>query len=271
MTRPGAIEYGGITMSDPSDPTGARFEARVPAIQVSDLTVAYDYTPVLWDIDLDVPEGVIMGVIGPNGAGKSTLIKAILDIVPIAAGSVQVFGSPFRRNRKRVGYIPQRTSVDWDFPTTVFDVVLMGCYGRLGWIRRPTVHDREAAMDAIATVGMTEYATRQIGELSGGQQQRTFLARALMQQSDIYLMDEPFQGVDALTEKAIVGVLRDLKRGGKTVVVVHHDLQTVEQYFDCVTMLNVRKIVDGPSSEVFTEENLKRTYGGQLTPVQTAS
>ncbi len=258
-------------MSDHFRPADSPLDALVPAIQVSDLTVAYDDTPVLWDIDLDVPEGVIMGIIGPNGAGKSTLIKAILGIVPIAAGSVRVFGSPFRRNRKRVGYIPQRTSVDWDFPTTVFDVVLMGCYGRLGWIRRPSRRDRDAAMEAIETVGMSEYASRQIGELSGGQQQRTFLARALMQQSDIYLMDEPFQGVDALTEKAIVLLLRDLKHHGKTVVVVHHDLQTVEHYFDRIAMLNVRKIADGPSREVFTEENLKRTYGGQLTPVQTAS
>ena len=258
-------------MSDQFRSADAPLDAQTPAIRVSDLTVAYDDTPVLWDIDLDVPEGVIMGIIGPNGAGKSTLIKAILDIVPIAAGSVQVFGSPFRRNRKRVGYIPQRTSVDWDFPTTVFDVVLMGCYGRLGWIRRPSRSDRDAAMEAIDTVGMTEYASRQIGELSGGQQQRTFLARALMQRSDIYLMDEPFQGVDALTEKAIVLLLRDLKHQRKTVVVVHHDLQTVEHYFDRIALLNVRKIADGPSREVFTEENLKRTYGGQLTPIQTAS
>ncbi len=258
-------------MSDQFRSADSPLDAQTPAIRVSDLTVAYDDTPVLWDIDLDVPEGVIMGIIGPNGAGKSTLIKAILDIVPIAAGSVQVFGSPFRRNRKRVGYIPQRTSVDWDFPTTVFDVVLMGCYGRLGWIRRPSRSDRDAAMEAIDTVGMTEYASRQIGELSGGQQQRTFLARALMQRSDIYLMDEPFQGVDALTEKAIVLLLRDLKHQRKTVVVVHHDLQTVEHYFDRIALLNVRKIADGPSREVFTEENLKRTYGGQLTPIQTAS
>lgn len=265
------IGYGGITMSDQRGPVDSPLHTQVPAIQVSDLTVAYGDTPVLWDIDLDVPEGVIMGIIGPNGAGKSTLIKAILDIVPIAAGSVRVFGTAFHRNRKRVGYIPQRTSVDWDFPTTVFDVVLMGCYGRLGWIRRPRKRDRDAAMDAIDTVGMSEYASRQIGELSGGQQQRTFLARALMQQSDIYLMDEPFQGVDALTEKAIVRLLRDMKRDRKTVVVVHHDLQTVEHYFDRIAMLNVRKIADGPSREVFTEENLRRTYGGQLAPVKTAT
>lgn len=235
-----------------------------PAIEVSDLTVAYQDTPVLWDIDLTIPQGIILGIIGPNGAGKSTFIKAVLGIVSAAAGTIRVFGDSYRRSRKRVGYIPQKTSVDWDFPTTVFDVVLMGSYGRLGWIRRPGRKDRAEAMDVLETVGMTAYAHRQIGELSGGQQQRTFLARALLQRADIYLMDEPFQGVDATTEQTIIELLKALKDQGKTLVVVHHDLQTAEQYFDWITMLNVRKVAHGPTREVFTPENLKRTYGGRL-------
>lgn len=238
--------------------------AKTPAIELSDLTVAYEDTPVLWDIDLAVPNGIIMGIIGPNGAGKSTLIKAILGIVPAAAGTIRVFGDSYQRSRKRVGYIPQKTSVDWDFPTTVFDVVLMGSYGRLGWIRRPGRKDRAEAMQVLETVGMTAYADRQIGELSGGQQQRTFLARALLQRADIYLMDEPFQGVDATTEQTIIELLKGLKDQGKTLVVVHHDLQTAEQYFDWITMLNVRKVANGPTHEVFTPENLKLAYGGTV-------
>ncbi|MFP4643883.1 MAG: metal ABC transporter ATP-binding protein [Spirochaetales bacterium] len=235
-----------------------------PAIEISDLTVAYDEAPVLWDIDLEIPSGVIAGVIGPNGAGKSTLIKAILGIVTPAAGTISVLGRSYRKARRRVGYIPQRTSVDWDFPTTVFDVVLMGSYGRLGWVRRPRRRDREEAMEALEVVGMQQYANRQIGELSGGQQQRTFVARALLQRSDVYLMDEPLQGVDALTEQAIVGILRELKQQGKTLLVVHHDLQTAEQYFDWITLLNVRTVASGRVQEVFTDENLKATYGGRL-------
>ncbi|MFW5994988.1 MAG: metal ABC transporter ATP-binding protein [Spirochaetia bacterium] len=245
--------------------------AKTPAIEVSDLTVAYEDRPVLWDIDLFIPKGIIMGILGPNGAGKSTLIKAILGIVPAAAGTIRVFGESYGRMRKRVGYIPQKTSVDWDFPTTVFDVVLMGSYGRLGWIRRPGRKDRAEAMEVLETVGMTAYAHRQIGELSGGQQQRTFLARALLQRADIYLMDEPFQGVDATTEYTIIELLKDLKDQGKTLVVVHHDLQTAEQYFDWITMLNVRKVVHGPTQEVFTPDNLKVTYGGMLNRDVTTS
>ncbi len=246
------------TPNDIAPPSGR------PAIEISDLTVAYDETPVLWDIDLEIPSGVIAGVIGPNGAGKSTLIKAILGIVTPAAGSISVLGQSYRKARRRVGYIPQRTSVDWDFPTTVFDVVLMGSYGRLGWIRRPRRRDRDEAMQALEVVGMEQYAGRQIGELSGGQQQRTFVARALLQRSDVYLMDEPFQGVDAVTERALVGILHELKQQGKTLLVVHHDLQTAEHYFDWITMLNVRIITSGPVSQSFTEDNLKTTYGGRM-------
>ncbi|TVR01925.1 MAG: metal ABC transporter ATP-binding protein [Spirochaetaceae bacterium] len=232
------------------------------AIRIRDLTVAYHEAPVLWDIDLDVPSGTIMGIVGPNGSGKSTLIKSIMGIVEPAGGEILVFGKPFSAQRKRVGYVPQRTSVDWDFPTTVLDVVLMGTYGSLGWFRRPGRDQINAALHAIERVGMSDYVDRQISELSGGQQQRTFLARALVQQAEIYLMDEPFQGVDARTERAIVEILREMRRLGRTLVIVHHDLQTVSHYFDLVTLLNIRVIATGPVGDVFHDENLRKTYGG---------
>ena len=234
------------------------------AVRITDLTVAYEETPVLWDIDLDVPAGTIMAIVGPNGAGKSTLIKAIMGIVPAAGGEIRVFDRPFREQRRRVGYVPQRTSIDWDFPTTVLDVVLMGTYGSLGWFRRPRRPQLDAAWNAIERVGMHDYAQRQISELSGGQQQRPFLARALVQNADVYLMDEPFQGVDARTERAIVEILREIRAQGKTLIIVHHDLQTVEEYFDLVAMLNVRIVAWGPVAQVFGEENLRRTYGGRV-------
>ncbi|HVM69682.1 MAG TPA: metal ABC transporter ATP-binding protein [Gaiellaceae bacterium] len=233
------------------------------AIEVTDLTVAYADKPVLWDVDLEVPPGVLMAVVGPNGAGKTTLIRAILGLVQPAAGRALVHGRPYSERRRLVGYVPQRGSVDWDFPTSVLDVVLMGRYGRLGWIRRPGAADRAAAREALEQVGMLDYAGRQISQLSGGQQQRVFLARALVQEAEVYFMDEPFQGVDATTERAIVELLRGLRERGKTVVAVHHDLQTVPEYFDQVTLLNVRRIASGPVEEVFTEENLRRTYGGR--------
>ena len=232
------------------------------AIRIRDLTVAYHEAPVLWDIDLDVPSGTIMGIVGPNGSGKSTLIKSIMGIVEPAGGEILVFGKPFSTQRKRVGYVPQRTSVDWDFPTTVLDVVLMGTYGSLGWFRRPGRNQINAALQAIERVGMSDYVDRQISELSGGQQQRTFLARALVQQAEIYLMDEPFQGVDARTERAIFEILREMRRLGRTLVIVHHDLQTVPHYFDLVTLLNIRVIATGPVGEVFHDDNLRKTYGG---------
>ncbi|ACZ40555.1 metal ABC transporter ATP-binding protein [Sphaerobacter thermophilus] len=233
-------------------------------ITVRDLTVAYQDRAVLWDVDLDVPGGVLMAIVGPNGAGKTTLIKAILGLVPVVAGQVRIEGKPLAEVRRRVAYVPQRGSVDWDFPTSVLDVVMMGRYGALGWIRRPGQRERQAALDALEQVGMRDFAGRQISQLSGGQQQRVFLARALVQDAAIYLMDEPFQGVDATTERTIVGLLRDLRSAGKTVVVVHHDLQTVPEYFDWVTLLNVRKIASGPVEEVFTPELLRRTYGGHI-------
>jgi manganese/zinc/iron transport system ATP- binding protein len=232
-----------------------------PAIEVHDLTVAYGEKPVLWDIDLTVPHGVLMAVVGPNGAGKTTLIKAILRLIRPVSGNVLVDGKPYSPKTRMVAYVPQRGSVDWDFPTNVLDVVMMGTYGRLGWFRRPGKAERLASMDALARVGMSEFAFRQISELSGGQQQRVFLARALVQDAPVYLMDEPFQGVDAVTEKAIVEILRELRSRGSTVVVVHHDLQTVPEYFDWVTLLNVRLIASGPVGEAFTPENLRRAYG----------
>ena len=234
-----------------------------PAIAVEDLTVAYRESPALWDVDLEVPTSTLMAVVGPNGAGKTTLIRAILGLVPRAAGDVRIFGRPYAEQRRLVAYVPQRGTVDWDFPTNVLDVVTMGRYGALGWLRRPGRAERDAAMDALRQVGMDAYAKRQISQLSGGQQQRVFLARALVQDAQVYLMDEPFQGVDATTERAIVGLLQELRQQGRTVVAVHHDLQTVAEYFDSVTLLNVRRIASGPVAEVFTDENLRLTYGGR--------
>jgi manganese/zinc/iron transport system ATP- binding protein len=239
-------------------------KSQKPAFEIEDMTVAYNSKPALWDVDLAVPEGVLMAIVGPNGAGKSTLIKAALDLIPRAAGEARFFGKNYAQARQRVGYVPQRGSVDWDFPTTVLDVVMMGMYGNLGWIKRPGRTQRTAALRAIEQVGLSAFAERQISQLSGGQQQRTFLARALVQDADIYFMDEPFAAVDAVTERAIVELLRDLRERGKTVIVVHHDLQTVPEYFDWVTLLNVEKIASGPVAEVFTEDNLRLAYGGRI-------
>jgi manganese/zinc/iron transport system ATP- binding protein len=244
-------------------------EARI-AIEVRDLTVAYRDKPVLWDVDVEVPVGVLMAIVGPNGAGKTTLIKSVLDLVRPAAGDILVNGAPYSEQRQQVAYVPQRGSVDWDFPTSVLDVVMMGLYGKLGWIRRPGAAQRSSALDALAKVGMTDYANRQISQLSGGQQQRVFLARALVQNASIYLMDEPFQGVDATTERAIVELLQTLRAAGSTVVVVHHDLQTVSEYFDWVLLLNVRRIAAGPVEDVFTDENLRATYGGRVPYLRQA-
>jgi manganese/zinc/iron transport system ATP- binding protein len=234
------------------------------AIDVADLTVAYQEKPVLWDVDLQAPPGVLLAIVGPNGAGKTTFIKAVLGLIKPAAGQVLIYGKPYAQQRALVGYVPQRGSVDWDFPTSVLDVVMMGRYGALGWFRRPGRDERERALEALEKVGMAKFADRQISQLSGGQQQRTFLARALVQDAQIYLMDEPFQGVDATTERAIVDLLKELRASGKTVLVVHHDLQTVPEYFDWVMLLNISRIAAGPVGVVFTEENLRRAYGGRL-------
>jgi len=232
------------------------------AVEVEDLTVAYDAKPVLWDIDLKIPKGKLMAVVGPNGAGKTTLIKAMLGLLKPVTGAVRFLdgNDDIRTLKNRIGYVPQSGSVDWDFPATVQDVVLMGCYGKLGWIRRPGKPDVELAKQMLAKVGMHEYASRQISQLSGGQQQRVFLARALAQEAEVYFMDEPFKGVDAQTERAIVALLKELKEQNKTVVVVHHDLQTVPDYFDWVTLINLHVVACGPVEEVFHEDNLKKTY-----------
>jgi manganese/zinc/iron transport system ATP- binding protein len=239
-------------------------------LDIHDVTVAYHRRPVLWDIDWTLDEPGLVGIVGPNGAGKSTLIKAVLGLVPLVSGSVTVFGQPVEKQRKRIGYVPQRESVDWDFPVSVLDVVLMGTYGRLGWFRRPGRDERELAHACLEKVGMANLAGQQIGQLSGGQQQRTFLARALAQEADLYLMDEPMAGVDAATESAIFALLRDLRDRGKTVLVVHHDLRTVSRYFDQVLLLNMRLVASGPTATTFTPENLRKTYGGRLTALEAA-
>ena len=237
----------------------------VPPLEIHDLTVAYHHKPVLWGIDLVVPPGKLIGIVGPNGAGKTTLIKGILGLVPISSGWAKVFGQPVKKSLRRIGYMPQRESVDWDFPVSVMDVVLMGRYGRLGLMKRPTRADRDVARSCLDQVHMLPFANRQISNLSGGQQQRVFLARALAQESDLYFMDEPFSGVDAATESAIITLLRELRAKGKTVLVVHHDLPTAREYFDMLILLNMRLIAFGPTNEVFRPDLLQKTYGGRLT------
>jgi len=239
-------------------------EDNMAAVAVHDLTVAYRDTPVLWDVDLTIPSGTLTAIIGPNGAGKSTMLKAILGLLPVAAGTIEIFGRPFAAQRRRVAYIPQRGSVDWTFPTNALDVVTMGTYGRLGWVRRPGKAERERARHSLDQVGMADFANRQINQLSGGQQQRVFLARALVQDADLYFMDEPFAGVDAATEQAIVTLLQELRSQGKTVVCVHHDLESAPDYFDWLILLNVRLIATGSFTETFTPDNMMRTYGGRL-------
>ena len=235
-----------------------------PPLEAHDLTVAYHKKPVLYGVDLAVPEGSLVGIIGPNGAGKSTFIKAVMGLLPLTAGWVKVFGEEYKKNCHRVGYVPQRESVDWDFPVSVMDVVLMGRYGHLRLAQRPGKKDKDIARECLEKVKMLPYANRQIGNLSGGQQQRVFLARALAQESDLYLMDEPFVGVDAATESAIIEILRELKSRGKTLLVVHHDLASAKEYFDRLILLNMRLVAFGPTEEVFTPQILQTTYGGRL-------
>ncbi|HEU4325888.1 MAG TPA: metal ABC transporter ATP-binding protein [Roseiflexaceae bacterium] len=237
------------------------------AVTIDNLTVAYREQPVLWEVGLSIPQGKLAAIIGPNGAGKSTLIKAVLELIPAASGSVAIMGRPYREQRRLVGYVPQRSSVDWDFPTNALDVVLMGTYGQIGWLRRPGKAQREWALHCLEQVGMADYAGRQISQLSGGQQQRVFLARALAQKALVYFMDEPFVGVDAVTERAIVALLHTLRAEGKTVVCVHHDLESAPEYFDWVALLNLRLVAAGPFADVFTPENLTRTYGGRIRSV----
>ncbi len=278
MTPPVVSEHvsasgGGKSLKSPARQVSPRADAdenRMIAVEVHDVTVAYDRKPVLWDVDLALPAGRLIGVMGPNGAGKTTLLKAVLGLVPIASGRIEIFGEPLARCRRHVGYVPQRETVDWDFPVSALDVVLMGRYGRLGWLRRPGRADRSAAMEGLSRVGMADFAHRQISQLSGGQQQRVFLARALVQEADVYFMDEPFAGVDAATEAAIVELLKALRTSGRTVIAVHHDLQTAPEYFDYSVMLNLRVVAAGPTQEVFNNKNLQETYGGRLTILDAA-
>lgn len=236
----------------------------LPVLKVDGLSVAYRKNKVLEDVSFEINAGTMTGIVGPNGAGKSTLIKTILELQPRLAGNVQFWSSSYQKMKARIGYVPQRGSVDWDFPTSAFDVVLMGLYGKIGWLKWPKRIHKEKAMEALHEMGMADYANRQISQLSGGQQQRVFLARALVMDADLYLLDEPLAGVDAATEQAIMKTLNRLKKEGKTVLVVHHDLQTVEDYFDHVLLLNRAVIAHGPTHEVFTDANIYRTYGGIL-------
>jgi manganese/zinc/iron transport system ATP- binding protein len=234
------------------------------ALAIRGLTVSYGETPALFSVDASFPAAALSAIVGPNGAGKSTLLKAVLGAVPVVSGEIAVFGRPLARARSRIAYVPQRASVDWDFPATVRDVVLMGLYRRVGLIGRFSAAHRATAEDCLARVGMAGFGGRQIGQLSGGQQQRVFLARALAQDAGLYLLDEPFAGVDAATERAIVGVLKDLRQAGRAIVAVHHDLATVPAYFDHVFLVNVRPVAEGPVGTTFTPENLHATYGGRL-------
>lgn len=233
------------------------------AVQVENLTVAYDVSPVLWNVNLSLPKGNLIAIIGPNGAGKTTLIKSMLGLIKPISGEIRFGGIEQSGFKNKISYVPQSESVDWDFPATALDVVMMGRYGHLGWLKRPKSSDRIMALEMLEKMGMRDYANRQISQLSGGQQQRVFLARALVQQADLYLMDEPFKGVDAQTEKSIVALLQELKSQGKTVIVVHHDLQTVSDYFDWVCLINLRVVANGPVAEVFDEKNLGAAYGGK--------
>jgi len=234
-------------------------------LSVRNLSVTYHRKAVLWNVNLDVGAGRIVGVVGPNGAGKTTLIKAIMGLLPLQSGTVKSYGRELKKHRGEIGYVPQRETVDWDFPVTVRDVVMMGTYGRVGLFRRPGKKERELCDQCLKQVHMAPFAHRQISNLSGGQQQRVFLARALAQQAGIYLMDEPFAGVDAATESAIFELLRKLRDDGCTIMVIHHDLESAREYFDDILLLNRRVIAYGPTAEVFTAENLRSTYGGRLT------
>lgn len=250
---------------EPKDLSQLKEHSATSPLSVHSMTVAYQQKPVLWDMEYEAPSGALIAIVGPNGAGKTTFIKACLELIPRASGVVEFWGAPYRTARSRVGYVPQRESVDWDFPVSVLEVVCMGRYRMLGWFRRVTKEHQEKAREYLHKVGMADFADRQINQISGGQQQRVFLARALAQEADLYFMDEPFAGVDAATERSIVAVLHDLKSAGKTVVAVHHDLSTVPEYFEHVIMINTRLVAAGPVAQAFTEENLRKTYGGRLT------
>ena len=242
-----------------------------PVLEVHDLTVSYDKNPVLWNVDFSIPKGKLVGIIGPNGAGKSTMLKSVMGLVDQQSGYVKIFDKDLDNVREQISYVPQRESVDWDFPASVLDVVLMGRYGRSGLFKRISKEDKEIAMASLAKVNMQDYYKRQIAQLSGGQQQRVFIARSLAQQANLYLMDEPFAGVDASAESSILNLLQEMRAEEKTIMVVHHDLQSAYEYFDWVILLNMRLIASGPKEEVFTPELLQETYGGKLTLLDSLS
>lgn len=241
------------------------------AIEVHDLTVSYNQKPVLWNIDFSMPKGRLVGILGPNGAGKSTLLKTIMQIIKPDSGYVKIFNEDIDAVREKISYVPQRESVDWDFPASALDVVLMGRFAKRGLFKRFNKADKEIAYNALELVKMERYANRQIAQLSGGQQQRVFLARSLAQEADLYLMDEPFAGVDATTEAAILNLLTEMRTQGKTLFVVHHDLQSAYEYFDSIVLLNKRLVVADDKETAFTDENLRAAYGGQLTLLSTLS
>lgn len=246
-------------------------QAPHPIVEIHDLTVSYHKKPVLWGIDLLLPQGKVIGIIGPNGAGKSTLLKSIMGLVPSDSGYVKLFDKKLSQVRKQVSYVPQKDSIDWDFPASALDVVLMGRYSRLGLFQRPSQADKDYALACLRQVGIDALAGRQIGQLSGGQQQRILLARALAQEAQLYLMDEPFVGVDAATEKVIINLLTTMAQAGKTVIVVHHDLQSAPNYFDWCVLLNMRVVAAGPTAAVLTAELLQETYGSKLTVLSQVS
>lgn len=244
----------------------------VPALEIRRMTVSYGARPVLWDVEASFPQGALSAIVGPNGAGKSTLLRAAIGLVPTDAGQALVEGRPARSALDRIAYVPQREAVDWDFPITVREVVEMGRYRSVGWIRRVGRQHRAIIDDSLERVGMSAYAGRQIGQLSGGQRQRVFIARALAQQARVLVMDEPFAGVDARTEHALLEILRDLRRSGCSTIVVHHDLATVRAAFDWALLLNVRAVACGPAEDVLSSDMLRRAYGiDAATPDQEAA
>ncbi len=233
------------------------------ALTINNLTVAYGNKPVLWNINATIPQGVLLAIAGPNGAGKSTLIKSIVELVKPLAGTINILGGTYHQHRHHVAYVPQRAMIDWNFPVHVLDVVLMGRYGHIGLIARPQKKDIDLALSALERVGLLAYAHQPIGHLSCGQQQRVFLARALVQDASVYLMDEPFVGIDSITEKATIGILKELRDAGKTIVIVHHDLHTLQEYFDWLLLLNIERIACGPLDNTFKQEYLSTAYGKQ--------
>lgn len=241
---------------------------QTPLISIKNLTASYDRKVALRSVNMDITENGVIGIVGPNGAGKSTLIKAMLHLIPFDSGRIRIFGKSVEEVRKDMAYVPQKESIDWDFPVTVRDLVMMGRYAHLNMFQWPSADDRRIVDDALERVGMIEFKDRQIGQLSGGQQQRIFIARALAQQAQIFLLDEPFVGVDASTETTIIQLIKEVNRSGKLIIIVHHDLNKVTEYFDQLILINQRLIAFGPTQEVFTPETLKRTYGGRLTILQ---